>query len=80
MTLDSVYRHGRKSLEEAGIPDADFDSLCLLERFFEADRTQLILHGDKTADTEMCRLFFEAIEKRKTGMPLQYIVGKWNFK
>jgi len=79
MTLDSVYRHGRKSLEEAGIPDADFDSLCLLERFFEADRTQLILHGDKTADTEMCRLFFEAIEKRKTGMPLQYIVGKWNF-
>ena len=79
MTLSSVYRSGRRMLEEAGIQDADFDSLCLMEHFFETDRTKLILHGDEAADREISQRFFNAVEIRKTGMPLQYIVGKWNF-
>ena len=79
MTLNSVYKQGEKLLKEADIPDADFDSLYLLEHFFGADRTALILHGDKTADESLCERFFSAVEERKTGKPLQYIVGKWNF-
>ena len=34
MTLNSVYKQGEKLLKEADIPDADFDSLYLLEHFF----------------------------------------------
>ncbi len=79
MTLGSVYRKGREMLEESGIKDADFDSLCLLDHFFGADRTALIVHGERKADEETCRKFFKAAEERKTGKPLQYIVGKWNF-
>lgn len=79
MTLGEVYRHGRRMLEEAGIRDADFDSLCLMEYFFKTDRTKLILHGSEEADSKTYRRFLGAVEKRKTGMPLQYIVGKWNF-
>ncbi len=79
MTLNAVYKQGEKLLKEANIPDADFDSLYLLEHFFGTDRTALILHGDKTADESLCERFFSAVEERKTGKPLQYIVGKWNF-
>lgn len=79
MTLNDVYKKGERLLKEADIPDADFDSLYLLEHFFGADRTALILHGDRTADANLCERFFTAVEERKTGKPLQYIVGKWNF-
>ncbi len=79
LTIHEVYRRGRQMLESAGVPDADFDSLCLIERFFGADRTALILHGDKPADSALCRRFFSAIEERSGGRPLQYIIGKWNF-
>lgn len=79
MTLNSVYRKGRELLEKSGIQDADFDSLYLLEYFFKADRTALILHGEKSADSSICEKFFSAISERASGKPLQYIVGKWNF-
>ena len=79
MTLNAVCKQGEKILKDAGIADADFDSLYLLEHFFGADRTALILHGDRTADESLCERFFSAIEERTTGKPLQYIVGKWNF-
>lgn len=79
MTLTEVYKIGQNSLKENGIPDSDFDSLCLMEHFFGTDRTGLILHGERQADEEKCRRFFEAVKTRLTGMPLQYIVGSWNF-
>ena len=79
MTLQQVYKCGERLLKEAGIADADFDSLCLLEHFFGIDRTALILHGDKVAEKTQCTKFFNAIDERKTGKPLQYIIGTWNF-
>lgn len=78
-TVSRVYREGEAALEEAGVEDADFDSLYLLEHFFSVDRTGLIMHADKAADAALCERFFAAIEERKGGKPLQYIVGKWNF-
>lgn len=79
MTLKDVYRKGKEALQAAGVNDSDFDSLYLTEHFFGADRTSLIIHGDRQADSELCKRFFSAVEERKTGKPLQYIVGKWNF-
>lgn len=79
MTMHSVYKQGERMLKESGIPDADFDSLYLLEHFFGFDRTALILHNNRIADEKRCERFFAAIDERKTGKPLQYIVGKWNF-
>lgn len=79
MTIKDVYRRGMKLLKDAGVSDSDFDSLYLVEHFFGTDRTALIIHGDRKADSEICKRFFSAVEERKTGKPLQYIVGKWNF-
>lgn len=79
MTLSQVYRKAEALLKEKGVPDADVDSLCLLEHFFGADRTKLILHGDTAADEELCEKLFSAVHRRITGVPLQYIIGIWNF-
>ncbi len=78
-TLTQLYRHSKSLLEKNDIPDADFDSLCLMEHFFNADRSTLIIHGDRLADSELCRRFLIALNERISGRPLQYIIGKWNF-
>ncbi|MBQ1546635.1 MAG: peptide chain release factor N(5)-glutamine methyltransferase [Clostridia bacterium] len=78
-TLREVWHKGREILEKSGIPDADFDSLCLMEHFFGVDRTTLILHGDRRAAGDACRRFFSEVEQRAQGRPLQYIIGMWNF-
>ncbi len=79
MTLGDVYRKGEEMLADANIPDADVDAACLMELFFGCDRARLIIHGDEKADDALTKKFFSAIEERKTGKPLQYIAGVWNF-
>lgn len=79
LTLRELWHKGRERLEQNGVPDADFDALCLMEHFFGADRTALILHGDRRAGGEACRRFFSAVGQRAQGRPLQYIIGMWNF-
>ncbi|MBQ2348175.1 MAG: methyltransferase, partial [Clostridia bacterium] len=79
MTLSQVYRKIETLLNENGVPDADIDALCLMEHFLGADRTKLILHGDENADENSYQKLFSAAEKRMQGVPLQYIIGKWNF-
>ncbi len=79
MTLNDVYRKGEEMLLNAHIPDADVDAAYLMEHFFGCDRARLIIHGDENADDAFTEKFFSAIEERKTGKPLQYIAGIWNF-
>ena len=79
LTLNEVYRRGEATLEGAGVPDAEVDALYLTENIFGADRTALILHGDRPADSGLCRRFFDCIDERASGRPLQYIMGTWNF-
>ena len=79
MKLDDVYRKGEELLFDAGVPDADVDAAVLMEHIFGCDRAKLIIHGDDNADESLTEKFFSAIELRKTGRPLQYITGIWNF-
>lgn len=78
-TLAEVYRKGARILENAGIEDFSYDSLCLMEHFFSVDRAGLIISGAQPADSTVCGRFLSAIEDRAKGKPLQYIIGKWNF-
>lgn len=78
-TLAEVYRKGAKLLENAGVEDFSYDSLCLMEHFFSVDRAGLIINGDQPADSTSCGSFLAAVDERAKGKPLQYIIGKWSF-
>jgi len=56
--------------------DARFDAVCLAEKAFGLSRTELRLHGDRLIDPEK---FFALVNRRKSGEPLQYILGEWEF-
>lgn len=48
----------------------------MFEHFCALDRTDLILNPDAEVDGDR---FLDACKKRASGVPLQYILGKWEF-
>lgn len=69
--------HGLRDLLAAhGIPDADFDALTLLETFAGASRTAVFADPARAYESEALS---DAVEKRLRRVPLQYILGKWEF-
>lgn len=78
-TLKSLYAEGKQRLREAGLADPAFDALCLMEAVFRVDRTGLALHGEMPAEAEGLRRFRSLLEARAEGVPLQYLLGEWDF-
>ena len=80
MTFLECYRNGRNILEKSGIDSANFDATALFASIFNVSRQGIYLNGDKIADEETAERFFEAVKKRSEGEPLQYLLGKWEFR
>lgn len=75
----ALLRQGEAALENAGVEDAAFDALCILEDCAGLDRTHLILAYGETPPDDVRQAFLERIERRAGGEPLQYILGAWQF-
>lgn len=79
MTVNDLYILGRNKLSESGIEDSEFDSRCLVEFCMGIDTTAFLLSRSNTVDDADEKDFFRLIERRISGEPLQYILGKWEF-
>ena len=69
----------KNRLEKAGIEAADFEATELLCHILGSSKAQLLSDGcEPVSDVEL-----EALEKlisrRKSGYPLQYLIGNWEF-
>lgn len=79
MTIFEVLKSGSKMLDENKIEDSSFDALCLLEEAFSITKNDYFLNRFSTADEVKTEKFYNLIERRISGEPLQYIIGKWPF-
>ncbi len=74
-----LVKSGASILLTSGVDDAEFDAYQLILTFFDGNTTEYMLHSAESVDeklvTEYCRL----IDRRVSGEPLQYIIGKWDF-
>ena len=77
MVRQDLYRHCMSVMESADIPDSDFDTLCIFQDVLNDKMPLLLPYMNVEADKEAAIL--EMIEKRINGMPLQYILGEWEF-
>jgi release factor glutamine methyltransferase len=60
--------------------DAETLLLCVLQKIHpERNRAWLIAHDDSVATTEVSAEFRALVERRRTGEPIQYIVGETEF-
>ncbi len=73
----ALYRSLTAELEAAGIPDAAFDVRCMFEQVGGIQLEQL-LHLPALTQAQEQRLC-EMTTRRKSGEPLQYILGEWEF-
>lgn len=79
MTYNQLYRHIIDILTKAGIDSPAFDAMCLFENQFNMNRHALIMQGDKEAPQKESEQLIQQANKRATGYPLQYLIGRWDF-
>ena len=73
------YRiYAAKELEQKS-PSPDLDAQVLLRHAFKYDKTQLLLFADNLIPQEKLVWLNNAVEQRKTGLPVAYITGVKEF-
>ncbi len=79
-SLFELYRWGVGEIISTAPDTAEYETALLIEKFFKVNRTKLLSFGkDISPDEKDIVLYREAVEKRKKGEPLQYILGEWEF-
>ncbi|MEE1282963.1 MAG: hypothetical protein UHK60_12070, partial [Acutalibacteraceae bacterium] len=79
MQYNQLYRHIIDILTKAGNDSPAFDAMCLFENQFNMNRHSLIMQGDKEAPEKESEHMIQRANKRATGYPLHYLIGKWDF-
>lgn len=79
MTWRELVKKGKAVLESAGIEDAEFDAFQLSLKFFNGSHTDYLLHFSDEVNEADFTAYFNFLNRRISGEPLQYIVGKWDF-
>ncbi len=79
MTYYEVYKKGKNILKNVNNQDFEFDAMVLLEYVFKLDKRKLIINSNHLADKQNQKLYFNLINERANGRPLQYIIGEWEF-
>ena len=78
MTLGQLLKKGTASLKECGVDNAENEALWLLESATGLSHSGLLLSFDRDCG-DICPEYEKLIEKRKSGIPVQYITGTWPF-
>lgn len=79
LTLQFAYQEGLGYLKQAGCENPAFDTICLLEKNFHAGRSRLAIAGNLPVAATAYQAFLHDIHRRVQGVPLQYILGEWEF-
>lgn len=76
MTLSEAYSYSVQFLERNGIDEADFKALCTVCHLAGIKNNQYPLHkNDFIAMSPLADMLWRI----KSGEPLQYVIGKWDF-
>lgn len=79
MTLNDLYQKGCLFLNDNNIENAEFDARCLVEHAFSITTTQFFIKRSEPADETLSDKYYSCLQRRISGEPLQYILGKWEF-
>ncbi len=79
MTYRELYDQGKRSLDSAGVVEAELDARLLLEYVCNTNRNDLLVHGDREIELDEQDIYEDLINKRRKRIPLQYLTGIQNF-
>lgn len=76
MTLKEAYDYGVYFLSANGVDEAEFKSLCLVCHLDGIKNSEFEFHKN---DDIIMKKFADLLWQLKSGEPLQYVLGKWDF-
>ncbi len=79
LPLKELIKIGEVQLREAGIADSVRDSKDLYCYMDKLDAVGLMMHWGDVLQDNTCEAYFELIERRAKGEPMQYITGVQEF-
>ena len=79
MTLKKLYETTENMLRAADIESCKFETDCLFEDILGTSKVDIMLNGNNDIPKQDADKLLSAAEKRCSGYPLQYILGKWEF-
>ena len=78
-SISDLLREASQALRDAGVPEARREAGSLLSHVIGKDRTFLISHAEDIVAGDDLARFREAVTRRASGEPLQYITGVQDF-
>jgi release factor glutamine methyltransferase len=78
-TVEDALAWGVERLYHASIPSERMTAQLLLAHALGVERTYVVAHPEREIDDEEADRFKEAVERRASGTPFQYITGRQEF-
>lgn len=78
-TIEGIIKKGIDMLKQRDLSNPFLDAQLILSYVLGADKVYIYTYKDKLVKEDEAFKYFELINKRKQGYPLQYIVGKQEF-
>lgn len=75
----ALYLDAKQQLAAAGVDAPGEEAMLLLSHYFRLDRPRLALRGEEEPSPSEETAFREALARRTARVPLQYILGEWEF-
>lgn len=79
MEIKEALIEGRKYLKNLEYTDPIYETRRILSFLLNKDLSYLVSHDIELLDSTVEERYFEILDKRKNGMPIQYILGEEDF-
>lgn len=79
MEIKKALIEGRKYLKDLEYTDPIYETRRILSFLLNKDLSYLVAHDNELLDSTVEERYFEILDKRKNGMPIQYILGEEDF-
>jgi len=79
VTVGQLYAETAKIFEQEGVENYSFEASVLLEEMLGMSSAEFLLCKANAVDEDKQNKIKEAIQRRLSGEPLQYIIGSWDF-
>lgn len=79
MTVIELFKKGKDILENCKTDNFANEARWIFESVFECTSDYFVFHPDDIADSVKSEEYLEKINKRASGIPVQYVIGEWDF-
>lgn len=79
LSVKEILNIGKRQLEAQNIADAAIDSKMLYCHLMNVSNARIILEYQRILPDNLCEKYFELLDRRCTGEPVQYIIGTQEF-